>query len=78
MTMTKEALLAMPVEDAKGWMEKAAAWASEWCVGATDQPRFMAPKVLSVMCLALEEGQDPIEAMNGFLGTDFSYEVLNA
>lgn len=75
--MTKEVLLAMPIENATAWMEKAAIWASEWCVGATDQPRFIASNVLAIMCQAYKDGKDPIEVMNHYLGTNFSYAQLN-
>ena len=66
----------MPTEEAQPIMKEIAAWAAEWCVGCSDQPRFIAPKVLECMVAAHGKGEDPIAAMNHFLGTAFTPSQL--
>lgn len=46
------------------------------CTGCSDSPMILALKAYEVMKKAVDNNENPYKALNDFLGTDVSEEVL--
>ena len=46
------------------------------CMGCSDSPMILAFKAYEVMKKAVDNNENPYKALNDFLGTDVSEEVL--
>ena len=55
---------------------KIAQYAANQCAGCSDSPMILAFKVQQAMLEADENGENPLERLNAFLGTSIPEEVL--
>ena len=62
-------LLQMTKEDSSEYYKKMATYAAEQCYGCCDSPKILAYKALDKMIEAHKKGENPISALNLFLGT---------
>lgn len=53
-----------------------AQYAANQCTGCSDSPMILAFKAQQVMVEAHENGENPLEKLNSFLGTSIPEEVL--
>lgn len=62
----------------KEQLMRAAEYVAVQCAGCADSPKILSYKAFDVMKNAVENGQNPYEALNAFLGTSISEEVLKS
>lgn len=74
--MTREELLSMDNKTVSLIYVKMAQYAASQCTGCSDSPMILAFKARQAMLEAQEKGDDPIKALNDFLGTSIPEEVL--
>lgn len=74
--MTQEELLSMDKETVSPTYRKMAQYAANQCAGCSDSPMILAFKAQQVMLEAHENGENPLERLNAFLGTSIPEEVL--
>lgn len=55
---------------------KIAEYVAMQCMGCSDSPMILAFKAYEVMKKAVDNNENPYKALNEFLGTDVSEEVL--
>ena len=55
---------------------KIAEYVAMQCMGCSDSPMILAFKAYKVMKKAVDNNENPYKALNDFLGTDVSEEVL--
>lgn len=56
--------------------KRVAEYVAMQCTGCSDSPMILAFKACEVMKKAVENDENPYKALNDFLGTDVSEEVL--
>lgn len=57
-------------------LRKAAEYVAMQCTGCSDSPQILSYKVFEIMKDAEERNKNPYKALNDFLGTDVSEEIL--
>ena len=55
---------------------KVAKYVATQCIGCSDSPEILSYKAFEVMKDAAEKNENPYKALNEFLGTDVSEEIL--
>lgn len=55
---------------------RVAGYVAMQCMGCSDSPMILAFKAYEVMKKAMDNNENPYKALNSFLGTDVSEEVL--
>lgn len=53
-----------------------AQYVADQCPGCSDSPMILAYKAQQAMLEAYDQGEDPFEKLNSFLGTSIPEEVL--
>lgn len=56
--------------------KRVAEYVAMQCAGCSDSPMILAFKAYEVMKKAVDNNENPYKALNDFLGTDVSEEVL--
>lgn len=74
--MTKDDLLPMDKESVSPFYLKMAQYAANQCTGCSAPPMILAFKAHHTMLEAHENGENPLEKLNLFLGTSIPEEVL--
>ena len=69
-------LLSLQKEEMSSLYLKISQYAAEQCTGCSDSPMILAFKAQQAMLEAHENGENPIEKLNSFLGTSIPEEVL--
>ena len=74
--MTTDIILSMDKDTVSPIYLKIAQYAANQCTGCSDSPKILAFKAQIAMHEAHENGENPIEILNSFLGTSIPKEVL--
>ena len=74
--MTQEELLSMDNKSVSPIYLKMAQYAANQCTGCSDSPMILTFKAQQAMLEAYDQGEDPFEKLNSFLGTSIPEEVL--
>lgn len=74
--MTKDNILSMDKETVTPIFLKMAQYAASQCTGCSDSPMILAFKAQQVMLEAHEQGENPLDKLNMFLGTSIPEDVL--
>ena len=69
-------LLSLQKEEMSSLYLKISQYAAGQCTGCSDSPMILAFKAQQVMLEAHENGENPLEKLNSFLGTSIPEEVL--
>lgn len=72
----KNELLSMDKETVSPSCLKMAQYVANQCTGCSDSPMILAFKAQQAMLEAHENGENPIERLNSFLGTSIPEDVI--
>lgn len=74
--ITKYNFLSMDKETVSPVYLKIAQYAANQCIGCSDSPMILSFKAHQAMLGAHENGENPLEGLNAFLGTSIPEDVL--